>query len=792
MKKVLCLLTVLAMMLGCICISASAADYGIVLNNNVALVVGNTTAIANNALQTLSIAPTLVDGEVLIPISLVSDYLNGTVSYVPESGLIGISFGSEKNATMRVGSKSYTLNGRAYSLAVAPQIISDNVMVPLYAVAGNIIGKTVFYDAATQLIVISSRGVLKDSVTDAAVISAIATAIASRNLPEISVPTYYELDWDTVEETVSVGGGASAPTVKTAQIFPTTVTATQEPESENGAYNAFDGDTESRWACDGEGSIVADFGSVINIVKIEIYWWKTEERNAKYDLEISSDGSTYTTIFSDSNYGEHPDTFDINQSARYVRVNSYGNNNSNWNSLQECAVYVAASAASSASSGGGSATSQKSSSPTGDKVSINGSMVTASSEPESANPGKNIADGSSSTVWAAEGSANAVIDLGEVISVASVGVQMKAYDDGRSVNYGVSVSADGSSYTQVYDGACAAGGAVTEYISVGTEARYVKLSVNGSTTNSWASVAEVEVYSGTLAADDEYTAASFQNMSSVSGDFVLAPYGSTDVLYVTGDNFTLSVGAYSAGNSAQLWSQGSNSSGGTLISKSTGYCLDVANQSYDEGGQICVWEGNDGNNQSWTLELDGDAYYIQSVMSGYYLSYNGGSVQQVGRDNATRWVVADPSTYTPAAGTQSTVKSNVPTPITEPISGNFRIISYGTNKALTSNDETFAVTVSRSKLTENQTWTMEAAEGGFVIKSALDGTVLEIPSQATEAGKRVVTAEADGSAGQTWIIEELNGHYYIKNAMSGLYLTVEDTFVRQRDYATMWSIKSND
>lgn len=789
MKKVLCLLLVLVMAIGCAGISVSAAEYGTVLNNNVALMVGSTTAIANNALQTLPVAPTLVDGSVLIPLRAVSEFFNGVVNYDNATGIIEIRFGSEKQVVMRAGSTSYTLNGRGYTFAVAPQVVNDSTMVPLRALAQDIIGKTVFYDDATKLIVISSRAVLKDSVSDAAVISTIANAIASRNLPEISVPTSYELDWGEAEVTVGgLGNAGTTAAVSTVQATVENITASQEPQEENNAHMAFDGDIGTRWACENDGTIVADLGSVKTIVEIKLAWWKWDERTTKYDVEISSDGTNFTTIFSGDAKGyEMYETHEVNQSARYVRIGSHGNNSTTWNSLLECEIYIPGTASVQSSSSG-----SKLMQATGTKVSLNSSMVTATANPEPQNPVTSMVDGNSATYWAAENSQNAVIDLGSVMALSCVGVQMRAYDDGRMVNYGVEVSSDGSSYTTVFSGQCAAGGAVMEYMSVGASARYVRINVNGSTTNGWASVAEVEVYAADADSDEAVGSASFQNLNPVSGEFVIAVSGTTNVLTVDSDNFTLTL-APSAGNGRQLWTY---ENGNSIKNKETGYMMDVAGESYDEGGQICVWEGNGGVNQTWSLELDGDGYYIKSGMSGLYLSANGSSIQQRSKESATKWVIADPNSVVVSSDSSgvSGANSNTPTEISQPVEGEFRITVYGTNRVITLNENTSALSVVRNVSTDNQVWTMSSNSHGFVFQNKATGEVLDVPNQSTDEGIKLGVYESNDGANQAWVVEKVGNYYYIKNVNSGLYLASDEAGLRQRsfEYATKWALRPNN
>lgn len=331
-------------------------------------------------------------------------------------------------------------------------------------------------------------------------------------------------DDNSPETTVS--GGQSAGTTTTANSASGTkvtlnanmVRATAEPEAQNPARNAVDGNAGTVWAAEGSQSLTIDLGSaaVVSSVGVQMKQYD-DSRTVNYGVDYSADGVNYSSVFNGACApgGGQMEYIPVAKNARYIRINVNGNSVSQWASVAEVQVYTGGTA-----TAGGTAVvstginSVQSNTATGTKVSINGGMVRASAEPEAQNGGKNIADGSAGTVWAAQGSANATIDLGSAMGIASVGVQMKAYDDGRAIKYSIEVSADGSSYTPVFNGQSANGGAVMEYHTVGANARYVRIGVNGSTTGEWASVAEVEIYSGAVSGGNVSGPAVISSISS--------------------------------------------------------------------------------------------------------------------------------------------------------------------------------------------------------------------------------------------------------------------------------------
>ncbi len=899
MKKVLCLLMVLTMALGCISISASAAEYGIVLNNNVAILVGSTTAVANNSLQTLQAAPVAQGDDVLVPLSAVSVLLNGMVNYDAATGIINISFGADTQVVLRTGSTQYTLNGRGYDLAVAPRVENGVVMVPVIGLARDAIGFEVFYDRTTQLVVISSRRVIKDSVSDAAVISTIANAIRTGVLPPISVPTSYELDW-----TVTTASGSNASN-DPGQLKFVNISASAEPEAQNPAANVNDGSAATFWAIgDVGGQLIGDIGKLNNMTEIKVAFAKYTERAANYALYVSEDNKNYELIFSGSSaQGQQWDSHSVTGAYRYVKLISNGNSaGSTWNSVAEIQVFNGDSGSGSSSEpigtpissstfsykasaepepennagnafdgnsstfwavegdndlvidlgsskrveavsvqmrsyddgrainytlgcgsdgsnydtiydgisqfGGGvpenhivgtdvryirlgvsgSSTNawasvaeiivygeyvpttggSASSGVVSQGAAINPASYSASAEPESNNPGASAIDGNADTFWAADGSQNLVLDLGSAQDVGSVSVQMRKYTDnpGRTVNYSVEYSADGSNYTSVFNGAAAAGGGAVETHAVGAQARYIRVGVNGSNEGSWASLAEVVVY-GTGSSGG----AGYKNMSSISGEFMLAVAGTTNVLSVGGDGTTLTVGS-----DQQKWA----AEGSALRNVSTGKYMDVFNQSYDVGGQIGVWDGNGGTNQQWEFNAVEGGYLIKNVMSGLYLSAVGANIQQLDSGSATKWVVTDGTMDDAAGGSAGTVVSGVPDIDTF---GEFVLTnSDGDILSLASDGE--GVVAGPYQGLSTQKWTQS---DGIVTNSGT-GARLSVAGNSARVGI-MICVSATGTTSQRWTFEKVSNGYIIKNENSGLYISIQDSIAiqRARANATVWT-----
>ena len=106
--------------------------------------------------------------------------------------------------------------------------------------------------------------------------------------------------------------------------------------------NAVDGDLATRWSASGDGQWLGlDLGQARTVTKVSVAFHRGASRAARFDLQASLDGTTWTTlartISSATTLG--PETYDIRDtSARHVRLVGHGATGSAWNSVTEIAV----------------------------------------------------------------------------------------------------------------------------------------------------------------------------------------------------------------------------------------------------------------------------------------------------------------------------------------------------------------------------------------------------------------------------------------------------------------------
>ena len=108
------------------------------------------------------------------------------------------------------------------------------------------------------------------------------------------------------------------------------------------ASNAVDGNTGTRWssAFSDPQWIQVDLGSTQSICQV-VLQWETASGKA-YQIQVSNDASTWTTIFSTTTGPGGTETLSVSGSGRYIRMNGTQRNTQYGYSLWEFQVFGAA------------------------------------------------------------------------------------------------------------------------------------------------------------------------------------------------------------------------------------------------------------------------------------------------------------------------------------------------------------------------------------------------------------------------------------------------------------------
>jgi F5/8 type C domain/Bacterial Ig domain/Calcineurin-like phosphoesterase len=245
--------------------------------------------------------------------------------------------------------------------------------------------------------------------------------------------------------------------------------------------NVLDNDLGTRWSSDGIGQfITADLGSIQNICSVDIAWYTGNARQYHFVIATSTDGTTFTQRFSGDSSGttlnSEKYTFTA-VNARYVRVTVNGNTANTWASITELDIF-----------GSGAP-------PSGCTTNIPISGVTASGN-QVGYPPSNVLDNDLGTRWSSDGIGQFITaDLGSIQNICSVDIAWYT-GNARQYHFVIATSTDGTTFTQQFSGDSSGTTLNSEkYVIPATDARYVRVTVNGNTqTNTWASITELDIF----------------------------------------------------------------------------------------------------------------------------------------------------------------------------------------------------------------------------------------------------------------------------------------------------------
>ena len=108
--------------------------------------------------------------------------------------------------------------------------------------------------------------------------------------------------------------------------------------------NTVDDNLATRWSGAGDGAwIQYDLGATRTVGFATVAVYNGTSRRNRFDLQISGDGSTWTTVWSGESSGttSQPEAYDFTDtSARYVRYLGHESTASTWNSVTEVDIHA--------------------------------------------------------------------------------------------------------------------------------------------------------------------------------------------------------------------------------------------------------------------------------------------------------------------------------------------------------------------------------------------------------------------------------------------------------------------
>ena len=286
-------------------------------------------------------------------------------------------------------------------------------------------------------------------------------------------------NWISISELKIYGYKGLSESCTNSQVSQATASASS---SQTGfpASMAVDNNLNTVWSNYGIGSYIQlDLGTSKNICSIDIAWYKGNVRTNNFVISTSQDGKTFKTALSTVSGGkslsyEKYDVVDTN--ARYIRITVNGNSQNNYASISEIRTLVPSSSTSQLQCTAGH---------------IQNAKTSAS---QTGFPGTNVLDDNLDTRWSNNGVGSWIqLDLGTINKVCDVSIAWYKGNE-RQNNFVISTSNDGVTFTNVLSTKSTGSTLESEkYNIVDTNARYIRITVNGNTLNSYASITEVSL-----------------------------------------------------------------------------------------------------------------------------------------------------------------------------------------------------------------------------------------------------------------------------------------------------------
>ena len=141
---------------------------------------------------------------------------------------------------------------------------------------------------------------------------------------------------------------ASAPPGLAADAELPVVAVSASAHDGNVPANAIDGNFGTRWSAEGDPQWISfDLGQSYTIGSAWIAWYQGDTRAARFDVQVSANGTAWSTLHSGSSSGattgfEAVDFVDL--AGRYLRIVGHGNSDNAWNSITETKIFGAGGA----------------------------------------------------------------------------------------------------------------------------------------------------------------------------------------------------------------------------------------------------------------------------------------------------------------------------------------------------------------------------------------------------------------------------------------------------------------
>lgn len=244
------------------------------------------------------------------------------------------------------------IDGNKLETDVAPIIINNRTMMPLRAVFEALDSK-VDWDENLRKITATKNDVIitltvdseKASIgTEEVTLDSVPVIIEGRTL----VPVRFiceamgcMVDWDGEKRLVLI---KTKPAKANESESYKVISAVASQDDGNAPENSVDGDWTTRWSGEGKDCwILYELEKAVPVGYVGIAWYSGKERQAKFDISVSTDGINFQTVSEDL---LSPPTSEMCPysldaiTAKYIKLDCHGNTQNFWNSIVEFKAYA--------------------------------------------------------------------------------------------------------------------------------------------------------------------------------------------------------------------------------------------------------------------------------------------------------------------------------------------------------------------------------------------------------------------------------------------------------------------
>ena len=255
--------------------------------------------------------------------------------------------------------------------------------------------------------------------------------------------------------------------------------------------NLIDNNLNTIWSNYGIGSsIQIDLGSSKSVCNLDVAWYKGNERQNNFVISTSPDGKTFKNVLSATSGGKSIsfEKYTFSETlARFIKITVNGNTQNNYASIAEIRVQASASSQPQVQC-------------------IDGSIQNAkTSGSQTGFPGSNVLDDNLDTRWSNNGVGSWVqVDLGTSNKVCDINIAWYKGNE-RQNNFVISTSTDGIKFANVLSSKSSGSTlSLEKYDIADTNARFIRITVNGNSQNSYASITEISVNIFPIAVSSNY------------------------------------------------------------------------------------------------------------------------------------------------------------------------------------------------------------------------------------------------------------------------------------------------